>query len=91
MKGVSGDDDLPERDDLGERRWKHELRVLAGAGIKSKDYDDAELENEPESLGGNGADAGESDEDSGSEDDYYNLIKQQREAKLKLKADKYSR
>lgn len=91
LKGVSGDDDLPERDDLGERRWKHELRVLARAGIKSKDYDDAELENGPESLGGDGADAVESEKDDGSEDDFYNLIKQHGEAKLRMKAEKYSR
>uniref|UniRef100_A0A803LDP8 Sas10 C-terminal domain-containing protein n=1 Tax=Chenopodium quinoa TaxID=63459 RepID=A0A803LDP8_CHEQI len=94
LKGVSGDDDLPERDDLGERRWKHELRVLARAGIKSKDNDDAELDNEPESLGGktgNGADAGDSDEDNNEFADFYNLVKKQKEAKLKLKAAKFSR
>uniref|UniRef100_A0A803LP74 Sas10 C-terminal domain-containing protein n=1 Tax=Chenopodium quinoa TaxID=63459 RepID=A0A803LP74_CHEQI len=94
LKGVSGDDDLPERDDLGERRWKHELRVLARAGIKSKDNDDAELDNEPESLGGktgNGADAGDSDEDINESEDFYNLVKKQKEAKLKLKAAKFSR
>lgn len=92
-KGISGDDDLPERDDLGERRWKHELRVLARAGIESKDDDDddTQLENKPESFGDHEADAGNNDEDNGSEDDYYNLIKGQREAKLKMKAQMYSR
>lgn len=93
VKGISGDDDLPERDDLGERRWKHELRVLARAGIESKDDDDddTQLENKPESFGDHEADAGNNDEDNGSEDDYYNLIKGQREAKLKMKAQMYSR
>ena len=89
MKGISGDDDLPERDDLGERRWKHELRVLARAGIKSKDDDDAQLESE---LASSGGDESGGDESGGEEsEDYYNLIKQQREAKLKMKAQKYSR
>lgn len=94
LKGVSGDDDLPARDDLGERRWKHELRVLARAGIQSKDDDsddDVQLENEPESLGGHRANSGDSGEDGRFEGDYYNLMKCQREAKLKMKADKYSR
>lgn len=89
LKGVSGDDDLPERDDLGERRWKHELRVLSRAGIKSKDDDDAQLESE---LASSGGDESGGDESGGEEsEDYYNLIKQQREAKLKTKAQKYSR
>ncbi|XP_057542227.1 protein THALLO isoform X1 [Amaranthus tricolor] len=89
LKGISGDDDLPERDDLGERRWKHELRVLARAGIKSKDDDDAQLESE---LASSGGDESGGDESGGEEsEDYYNLIKQQREAKLKMKAQKYSR
>ncbi|XP_021742903.1 something about silencing protein 10 isoform X2 [Chenopodium quinoa] len=77
---------LKERAELGERRWKHQLRVLARAGIKSKDNDAAELDNEPERLGDK-TDAGDSDES----EDFYNLVKKQKEAKDKLKAEKYSR
>ncbi|XP_058196140.1 protein THALLO isoform X1 [Rhododendron vialii] len=76
-KIISGDDDLPKRDDIGERRRKHELRVLAGAGVESGD----EVGDGPGTLG--------SDEDknmefgeSESEDDLYKQVKQQRASKL---------
>ncbi|KAK2641974.1 hypothetical protein Ddye_023737 [Dipteronia dyeriana] len=86
-KVISGDDDLPKRDDIGERRRKHELRVLAGAGIKSED-DDAGDE-----LGSrNSDDDGENEGDTGeSEDEFYKQVKQQRAAKLAAKAEIYTR
>ncbi|KAE8721862.1 something about silencing protein 10-like isoform X2 [Hibiscus syriacus] len=93
-KVISGDDDLPKRDDIGERRRKHELRVLAGATVKSEDdhggeYDMLELD------GGNEAISEEENGDTGhsedSEDEFYKQVKQQRAAKLAAKAEIYTK
>ncbi|KAK9677850.1 hypothetical protein RND81_11G171300 [Saponaria officinalis] len=87
-KGVSGDVDLPARDDLGERRWKHELRGLSRVGIVSNG---GRLENELEGLHGGRDDVEDSVEVDGSDDDFYNTIKRRRDLKLRMKAEKFSR
>uniref|UniRef100_A0A6N2MHT8 Sas10 C-terminal domain-containing protein n=1 Tax=Salix viminalis TaxID=40686 RepID=A0A6N2MHT8_SALVM len=80
-KVVSGDDDLPTRDDIGERRRKHELRVLADAGIRTED--DAGIESDKN-------DDMDEDADS-SENDLYEQVKQTRAAKRAAKAEIYTR
>ncbi|KAL2344866.1 hypothetical protein Fmac_006151 [Flemingia macrophylla] len=87
-KVVSGDDDLPKRDDIGERRRKHELRVLAGAGITAEDDGD---DDQMDDLGPN---EDNDEEDAGSEDsenEFYKQVEQLRAAKLAAKAEAYSR
>ncbi|KAM0038382.1 putative sas10 domain-containing protein [Helianthus debilis subsp. tardiflorus] len=85
---VSGDDDLPTRDDIGERRRKHEMRVLTNAGIHS-DNDDLQ-ENERETSEGD-EDGETEDGDNDSESDLYEQTKLKRDAKLAAKSQKYSR
>ncbi|BFG15890.1 hypothetical protein CerSpe_021640 [Prunus speciosa] len=86
-KVVSGDDDLPQRDDIGERRRKHELRVLAGAGIKS----DGDAGDENGTISDDG-DVEMDDSGTGdSEDEFYEQVKEKRAAKLAAKAQIYSR
>lgn len=88
-KVVSGDDDLPKRDDIGERRRKHELRVLAGAGIRTEDDDG---DDQMTDLGPNEVTDEEEDGGSGdSENEFYKQVEQLRAAKLAAKAETYSR
>ena len=87
-KVISGDDDLPKRDDIGERRRKHEMRVLAGAGIQS---DDDLHDDEPGTLEGDGVNDTNEDSETDSESDLYKETKLKRDAKLAAKAHKYSR
>ncbi|TKY59141.1 Something about silencing protein 10 [Spatholobus suberectus] len=90
-KVVSGDDDLPKRDDIGERRRKHELRVLAGAGIKTEDDDD-DGDDQMDDLGPNEVTDEDDDVGSGdSENEFYKQVEQLRAAKLAAKAETYSR
>ncbi|EEF31804.1 something about silencing protein sas10, putative [Ricinus communis] len=87
-KAISGDDDLPKRDDIGERRRKHEIRVLAGAGVKSEDdaiHEPGTLETDEPS------DMEEDGDTGGSGDEFYKEIKQKRDAKFVAKAEKYAR
>ncbi|KAI6695995.1 hypothetical protein NL676_023705 [Syzygium grande] len=87
QKVISGDDDLPKRDDIGERRRKHELQVLAAAGVMSED----DLGDEDGNLEANkGADSEDSESEE-SADEFYKQVKQQLAAKLTAKAEMYSR
>lgn len=91
FKVISGDDDLPKRDDIGERRRKHELRVLARAGANPMDDDDMAdedggIEENPMDI-----DASEDGDAIGSEDEFYKEVKKWRAEKLKAKAELYSR
>ncbi|XP_012065072.1 something about silencing protein 10 isoform X2 [Jatropha curcas] len=87
-KVISGDDDLPKRDDIGERRRKHELRVLTSAGVKSED--DAEHEpGTPESY--EASDMEEDGDEEVSEDEFYKEIQLKKEAKDAAKAKNYTR
>ncbi|VFQ72494.1 unnamed protein product [Cuscuta campestris] len=84
---ISGDDDLPKRDDVGERRRKHELRVLAGAGIKPS-ATDGEKEEEPAGhTNDDEVDASDGDSDL----EFYKEIEKKHSEKVAAKQNKYSR
>lgn len=93
-KVVSGDDDLPKRDDIGERRRKHELRVLAGAGITTEDDDNGDGNGNDDQMGDLGPNEVINEDDAGSgdsENEFYKQVEQLRAAKLAAKAETYSR
>ena len=90
-KVVSGDDDLPMRDDIGERRRKHELRVLAGAAVKSEDDHGGEYDTFEDDGGISVEENGDTEDAEDSEDEFYKQVKQQRAAKLAAKAEIYTR
>ncbi|KAG9136587.1 hypothetical protein Leryth_023852 [Lithospermum erythrorhizon] len=81
-KMASGDDDLPKRDDIGERRRKNELRVLAGTGINSADDVQDEIDDASDhSLGG----------DSDLDLKVYKQVERERAAKIAAKSGIYAR
>lgn len=87
-KVISGDDDLPRRDDIGERRRKHELRVLRGAGIKSKDDQD----DEPGTIDSDGVDEmNGGDDEMDSDLEFYKQAQRERAAKVAAKYEKHPR
>ncbi|KAF3451037.1 hypothetical protein FNV43_RR07126 [Rhamnella rubrinervis] len=88
LKVISGDDDLPKRDNIGDRRRKHELQVLARAGVESEDGGGYEIDG-AESDGD--VEMDEDSETGSSEDEFYRQVKQQRAAKLAAKAEIHSR
>ncbi|XP_021282390.1 something about silencing protein 10 [Herrania umbratica] len=90
-KVVSGDDDLPKRDDIGERRRKHELRVLAGAAVKSEDDHGGEYDTSEDGRDISVEENGDTKDTEDSEDDFYKQVKKQRAAKLAAKAELYTR
>ncbi len=81
LQAVSGDADLPVREDLGERRRNYEIQQAAKASV-TNDSDDSDGKAE-----GNGQDEDKDPE----EDDFYMQAKQLKEAKQAAKAAKYSR
>jgi len=86
---ASGDDDLPKRDAIRERREKHENRVMAGAGVTIEDDND-DGDDQMDDLVSH--EVGEEDIESGgdSENEFYKQVEKLQAAKRAAKAVTYS-
>lgn len=89
LKVASGDDDLPKRDAIGERRERHEKRVMAGAGVTIEDDND-DGDDQMDDLVSH--EVGEEDIESGgdSENEFYKQVEKLQAAKRAAKAVTYS-
>ncbi|XP_078162035.1 sas10/U3 ribonucleoprotein (Utp) family protein isoform X2 [Carex rostrata] len=84
VKLASGDDDLPKRDDIGERRRKHELRVLGRIGADNDNDEDGDHDNNINNDDEEHDDVSDDDvpDDDASEDEFYKEAKRKHTEKL---------
>lgn len=92
---ASGDDDLPKRDGILNRRRQHEVRVLAGASVKTED-DKGDDDDQMTDLGAHKVDDKKVTESGGDpENEVYKqaetLLAAKRAAKSAAKAATHSR
>ncbi|KAJ4828099.1 hypothetical protein Tsubulata_034463 [Turnera subulata] len=91
---ISGDDDLPKRDGIGERRMKFEMGALARTGVTFEDAAGNELDDEHVDEASDTDEDGDEEEDGNSGDsgdEFYKQVEQQRAAKRAAKAQIYTR